>query len=162
MLGTLKGGRGTLVGNAGEHYVMAELLKRGVIAALAPRNSPAYDVLATLGLATARIRVKTKSKDQRGWQWNAKKDGTIFPQLLDQGDFTVLVHLAMNTADLAFFVVPTRLLNEVLVEDFRTWIETPGVHGQPHDPDNTYRFLVYTQHAAFLDPFKGKWDELWK
>jgi hypothetical protein len=37
----------SLIGNAGEYYVVAELLKRGVIAALAPRNAPAFDILAT-------------------------------------------------------------------------------------------------------------------
>ena len=46
MKGQVKAGKGTLVGNAGEYYVMAELLKRGIIAALAPRNSPSFDILA--------------------------------------------------------------------------------------------------------------------
>ncbi len=53
--GRIKAGLGTLIGNAGEFYVMAELLKRGVVAALAPRNAPGFDVLATKGSLTARI-----------------------------------------------------------------------------------------------------------
>ena len=44
--GRIKAGEGSLIGNAGEFYVVAELLKRGVIAALVPRNTPAVDVLA--------------------------------------------------------------------------------------------------------------------
>jgi hypothetical protein len=39
-MGKIKDGLGTLIGNAGEHYVMAELLKRGVITVLAPRYEP--------------------------------------------------------------------------------------------------------------------------
>ncbi|MEW6717261.1 MAG: hypothetical protein AB1345_07150 [Chloroflexota bacterium] len=35
MSGKIKAGLGALIGNAGEHYVMAELLKRGIVAALA-------------------------------------------------------------------------------------------------------------------------------
>jgi hypothetical protein len=35
MKGRIKAGEGSLIGNAGEHYVMAELLKRGIVAALA-------------------------------------------------------------------------------------------------------------------------------
>jgi len=31
--GKIKSGLGTLIGNAGEYYVVAELLKRGIIAA---------------------------------------------------------------------------------------------------------------------------------
>ena len=30
MTGRVKAGEGSLIGNAGEHYVMAELLKRGI------------------------------------------------------------------------------------------------------------------------------------
>jgi hypothetical protein len=37
--GKIKAGEGTLIGNAGEYYVVAELLKRSVIAALALRNA---------------------------------------------------------------------------------------------------------------------------
>ena len=63
MAGRIKSGEGTLIGNAGEYYVVAELLKRGVIAALAPRNDPAFDIIATKGSRTVRIRVKTKSAE---------------------------------------------------------------------------------------------------
>ncbi|MFP4642305.1 MAG: hypothetical protein ACLFPU_09060 [Dehalococcoidia bacterium] len=36
MTGRIKAGKGSLIGDAGEYYVMAELLKQGIIAALAP------------------------------------------------------------------------------------------------------------------------------
>jgi hypothetical protein len=87
MKGRVKAGEGTLVGNAGEYYVMAELLKQGIIAALAPRNSPAFDILATKGDKTVRIRVKTKSEEYNSWRWVAKKDGAIFRDLHEKDDF---------------------------------------------------------------------------
>lgn len=65
MAGRIKSGEGTLIGNAGEFYVAAELLKRGVIAAPAPRNTPAFDILAAKGKKTVRVRVKTKSAEYR-------------------------------------------------------------------------------------------------
>ncbi|MDX1411893.1 MAG: hypothetical protein R3351_07020, partial [Nitrospirales bacterium] len=68
MTGKIKAGFGALIGNAGEHYVMAELLKRGYIAALAPRNAPGFDILATNGDKTVKIRVKTKSEQYDVWQ----------------------------------------------------------------------------------------------
>jgi len=87
--GRIKAGEGTLIGNAGEYYVVAELLKRGIVASLVPRNAPAVDVLATKGPFTTRIRVKTKSEQYDIWQWTAKPDGTIFRDMLDTADFTV-------------------------------------------------------------------------
>jgi Holliday junction resolvase-like predicted endonuclease len=80
--GKIKVGEGTLIGNAGEYYVVAELLRRGIIAALAPRNAPALDVLATKGKITVRIRVKTKSHDNTGWHYVTKKNGSIFRNLI--------------------------------------------------------------------------------
>src|ERR1051326_8646563 len=109
--GRIKAGEGTLIGNAGEYYVVAELLKRGIVASLAPRNAPGFDVLATRGHFTARIRVKTKSEEYDIWQWTAKPDGTIFRQFYESADFTVLVNLTVRTSDLAFFVVPTSTVN---------------------------------------------------
>src|SRR3972149_5372159 len=74
MGGRIKRGEGTLIGDAGEFAVMSELLKQGVMAALAPRNAPWFDILATNGQKTVRIRVKTKSIEYDGWQWNVLKD----------------------------------------------------------------------------------------
>ena len=67
MSGRIKAGEGSLIGNAGEYYVVAELLKRSVVAALAPRNTPSFDILAIKGNRSARIRVKTKSAEYSVW-----------------------------------------------------------------------------------------------
>ena len=118
MKGRIKAGEGARIGNAGEYYVVAELLKRGIVATLAPRNAPSFDILATKENRTVRIRVKTKSQEYSDWQWVAKKDGSIFRNLSEDGDFTVLVDLAMETKDLKFYVVPTYQIEAWLKEDF--------------------------------------------
>jgi hypothetical protein len=159
--GRIKAGEGSLIGNAGEYYVVAELLKRGVIAALAPRNTPAFDILATRENRTVRIRVKTKSEQYPDWQWVTKKDGTIFRSTGQEGDYTVLVDLAMDTKDLNFFVVPTPVIDQWLKRDYQTWVETPGRHGRPHDPTNKKRNLSQTEHAKDLAQYLGNWDLLW-
>jgi len=160
-IGKIKAGQGTLIGNAGEYYVVAELLKRGIIAAMAPRNAPGFDVLATNGQHTARIRVKTKSEAYDIWQWAVKKDGAIFLNLHPESDFTVLVNLALDTKDLAFFVVPTHQLNHWLVADFENWVNTPGKNGRPHSPANRKRHLPYSDYAKDLEKYRDAWDILW-
>ena len=139
MKGRVKAGEGTLIGNAGEHYVMAELLKRGAVAALAPRNAPSFDILATKGNRTVRIRVKTKSQQYSDWQWVAKKDGSTFRDLSKDGDFTVLVDLATETKDLKFYIVPTHQVDAWLKQVHEKWLKTPGKNNRPHDPANRKR-----------------------
>ena len=162
MSGKIKAGKGTLIGNAGEYYVVAELLKRDVIAALAPRNAPSFDILATRDGKTARIRVKTKSQGQDPWQYMLRKDGSIFRDLQAEGDFTVLVELAMNNANLAFYVVPSRIVNDWLVSDFEEWVRTPGKAGRAHDATTRQRHLPFRKWKDVLAPYREAWDSLWK
>jgi hypothetical protein len=159
--GRIKKGLGTLIGNAGEYYVIAELLKRGVIAALAPRNAPGFDILATHLGKTVKIRVKTKSEAYHIWQWAAKKDGTIFTHFEGESDFTVLVNLTEETRDLAFFVVKTERLNTWLIKDFQAWLAAPG-RKRPHSPDNRKRHLDFRAYAADLESYRNSWSLLWQ
>jgi hypothetical protein len=161
VIGEIKAGRGGLIGNAGEYYVVAELLKRGVVAALAPRNARAFDVLATKGNHMARIRVKTKSEQWDPWQWVAKKDGSIFLELADENDFTILVNLASDRAKLAFFIIPTAILNTWLITDFQEWLATPGKGGRPHSETNSKRHLGFSSYAERLEPYRENWEILW-
>ena len=162
MPGRIKAGEGALIGNAGEYYVVAELLKRGIIAALAPRNSPAFDILATNSERTVRIRVKTKSSEYSDWQWNAKKDDSIFRDLSNTDDFTVLVDLSKETKDLEFYIVPTHIINEWLVKDFNIWLSTPGKNNRPHSPENKKRHLKKSKFINELQLYLMNWNILWK
>ena len=162
MAGRIKSGEGTLIGNAGEYFVMAELLKRGVIAALAPRNAPGFDILATKPEKTVRIRVKTKSEEYNEWQWMVKKDGSIFRYLQSEEDFTVMVNLTVETKNMDYFILPTSILNNWLYEDFKTWLATPGKGGRLHSSDNPKRNLKYITYAKKLDEYRMNWNLLWK
>ena len=161
-VGRIKSGEGTLIGNAGEYFVTAELLKRGIIAAMAPRNSPAFDILATNRTKTVRIRVKTKSSIYKDWQWVTKKDGDIFRFIQKTEDFTVLVNLTPETKDMEYFIVPTHILNQWLCDDFDTWIATPGKKGQPHAADNKKRNLTFPRYIDKLTVYKDNWKLLWE
>jgi hypothetical protein len=160
--GRIKAGEGTLIGNAGEHYVMAELLKRGVIAALVPRNAPAFDILATKDGKDARLRVKTKSEDYDIWQWNAHTDGTIFRLLSDDRDFTILLNLAAKTEELRFYVVPTTKLSAWLTKDHDQWLSTPGKDGRKHSDENRKRHLSEKKHSKLIATHLNDWDCLWR
>src|SRR5208337_1834080 len=141
MSGKIKAGKGGLIGNAGEFYVMAELLKNGVIAGLTPRNARAFDILATKDNKTVKIRVKTKSQEFPNWQWMAKKDKSIFQDLSDIDDFTILVDLTNNLAEMSFYIIKTIKLDGWLKKDYEDWVITPGKKGQPHNPETAKRSL---------------------
>ena len=138
------------------------LLRRGILAAQTPHNAPGFDVLATKGGYSARIRVKTRTTEYPDWQWVAKPDGAIFrnfdPDALD--DFTVLVALPPDHGG-HVYVVPTRLIDEWLRKDFEQWLAEPGKRGKPHSPTNRKRHLSSTRYASILTPYENGWDGLW-
>ena len=164
--GLIKQGKGTLIGNAGEYFVVAELLARGIVAALAPRNAPSFDVLATKGDKTVRIRVKTGNRrhDNR-WRWVVKKDGSIFRDVAGKRDFVVLVDLAPTDDPNAcneYYIVPTKRVERWLRESFEEWLKTPGRGGRPHSPQNSIRGLKFSKWERKLKRYKNDWDILWR
>jgi len=162
MSGRIKAGEGSLIGNAGEYYVVAELLKRGVVAALAPRNTPSFDILATKEKRSIRIRVKTKSAEYSVWQWAIKKDGSIFRDLSEHGDVTVLVDLAWETKDLKFYIIPTYKIDAWLKRGFEKWVSTPGRNNKPRSQTNPKRNLNQKAYAQVLSEYLNQWEKLWE
>ncbi len=135
-MGRVKEGRGTFLGNAGEHYVMAELLRHDIVVGLAPRNMRGFDILAVSSGGAFRIRVKTKSNEANGWVWNAKQpvaNGEIFPGLEahDNTDLVALVDIPSEEPPQTFFV-PTYVLDAALKKAHRQWLDKPGRNGRPH------------------------------
>jgi len=159
----IKSGEGIFIGNAGEHYVMGELLKRGIIAALAPRNTPSFDILATNKENHAiNIRVKTKSGELPIWQYSIKKNGEIFRNLSKKNDFTVLVDLGKNINEMRFYVVPTHVIDTWLRSDFKIWCDTSGKNGHSHSPTMIKRILSEKIHTEELRKYLNSWDDLWR
>ena len=91
-----------------------------------------------------------------------KKDGAIFRFLQDEGDLTVLVHLADNVINMRYFIVPTKVINNLLKQDFEEWVSTPGRGGRMRSKDNKKRNLPYTKHKEELKKFEDNWDSLWE
>jgi len=154
----IKAGKGALIGNAGEYFVVGELLRRGVVAALAPRNAPDFDVIATSGSGAINIRVKTKTAAGAFWRWNVKKDGSIFSNIRES-DVTVLVELNDGESPVDYFIVPTSLLDDRLKANFDGWVLLPGRAGRPHNPENTIRGVGSDPgDDEWLEPYRGNWS----
>ena len=162
-MGIVKEGKGGLVGNAGEYFIVGELLRRGITAGLVPRNAPHLDILATNQTKTVRIRAKTKSGTSTAWQWVAKKDGKVFHEVGEE-DYTILVDLKEPQSQPDYYIFKTTDLDRIIEEDFKRWLGLPGRKGRPHDPNSTHRALYltgkYAHYASEILAQKNKWETL--
>lgn len=75
-------------GNAGEYFVMGELLRRGFDAQLADRNTKDYDIL--VGLPTDKVLKKLQVKAVRSAPWYVKA-ASYLGDLADQLTIFVLL-----------------------------------------------------------------------
>jgi hypothetical protein len=72
-----------LVGPAGEHYVLYQLYRHGMLASLAPPGTPTVDVLVLAAdqsvVATVQVKTRTYGADG-GWHMSAKHEHIVEPR----------------------------------------------------------------------------------
>jgi hypothetical protein len=149
----------TLLGAAGEHLVMSELLRRNFIAALAPAGAPNVDIIVTdiKGDRLWSVQVKTRcnvSADS-GWYMNAKHEN-----IEDDRLYYCFVDFGEKLQDKPeVFVVPSAEVAKVLRESHQRWLNTPGPNGQTHK-DSPLRRLLHDYTRLFGtegNPYRAGW-----
>jgi len=131
-----------ILGAAGEHFVMAELLRRGLVAAKAPEGVPNFDIVITDidGHKLAAIQVKTRRDfkgGDKGWHMKAKHDHLVADRM-----FYVFVDVGRDEeSPVSFFVLPSKVVAHVCKTSHENWRETPNSKGGKHRDSDMRRLL---------------------
>ena len=164
-----------LIGAAGEHYVLAELIKRGVIAAKAPEGSPNMDIVTTdlSGEKLVALQVKTRRErgGDKGWHMKDKHDNLVSDNL-----FYVFVDLGSDANQVpTYFIVPSAEVASAVRGSHAAWLRQPGKKGQPHNDSKMRRFqpayasrkwdgitpeddgFLNSHQLGWLDQYKNAW-----
>jgi hypothetical protein len=162
--------KSTLLGAAGEHHVMAELLRRGYIAALAPAGVPNADIVVTdvEGGRLCSIQVKTRRElgSDGGWHMKARHEKIQNDRL-----FYCFVDFGKTPEDCpSVHVLPSPLVAKVLAETHAKWLSVPGRGGRQHRDGPMRRLLpdygkLYAGEAThyrngWLDRYRNAWQLL--
>lgn len=147
----------TLTGAAGEHYVMYRLLRMGYVAGLSPQGAPNSDIIVTSvdGERTAVLQVKTRNElgSDGGWHMKRKHEDLISKNLfycfVDFRDKPVV------------YIIPSKVVAEVLGEAHKTWLRTPGKNGRKHN-DTEMRRLLPNYKNLNLNNYSNGWLEKYK
>ena len=157
----------SLTGAAGEHFVMSELLRRGMIAALAPAGVPNCDIVVTddIGDRLCAVQVKTRlgKGADRGWHMSKKHEALTSPSL-----FYCFVDFGTVTGETPFtYVVPASVVAGCLAENHQAWLAKPGAKGQAHKDNDMRRFLpdysnlgLGNYDDGWLEPYREAWHLL--
>jgi hypothetical protein len=91
----------------------------------------------------------------------AKKDKSIFRDLSDIDNFTILVDLADNIAEISFYIIKTIKLDEWLKKAYEEWVIAPGKKGKAHNPETSFRALSSINYKDDIESYINNWDVLW-
>ena len=131
---------GVPTGNAGEYFVMGELLRRGYDAQLADRNTKSYDLL--VGRPEDKHLQKVQVKTVRAPPWFVRKS-SFQGDLLDQTTIYVLLGKETASDPVRYFIVRNK---EVAAE-----VSVP-----PNWKANDNAFMMLKSVLAF----EGQWNAL--
>ncbi|WFS69595.1 hypothetical protein CFBP4996_26340 (plasmid) [Agrobacterium leguminum] len=160
--------KSSIVGAAGEHYVMCQLLRREMIAALAPAGVPNCDIVVTddIGDRLCAIQVKTRQDkgSDGGWHMSRKHENIQSPNL-----FYAFVDFGKNLTDHpTCYVVPSAVVADVIQRSHQAWLSSPGKMGQERKDTDFRRFLpdyektgvIIGCGVGWLDPYREGWSVL--
>jgi hypothetical protein len=152
---------------AGEYYVMSELLRRGLIAALAPRGVPNTDLVVTDKIGDQLCAVQVKSRLTRpadgGWHMKAKHE-----EIVSRNIYYVFVCFGSQPPDC--WIVPSAVVAKALKVSHQHWLALPGRAGQAHKDGAMRRFrsnyknleLGAQYPEGWLDKYRNAWSLLEK
>lgn len=160
----------TVLGAAGEHYVMSVLLRHGFIAALAPVGVPNSDIIVSddIGDRLCAIQVKTRVEKgaDGGWHMSRKHESISSPGLF----YAFLDFGKTLTAPPVCYIVPSAVVADVLRRSHATWLASPGKRGRERKDSDMRRFMPdYTRVGleigagpGWLEPYLEAWGTLTK
>jgi hypothetical protein len=152
-----------IVGAAGEHFVMYELLRRNFVAALTPEGVPSVDILISdlSGGHLASLQVKTASAPRRTWPLSPKNETLITDRLFYC--FVMPRDDKMSSPDC--WIIPSDIVAEHVTICHRTWLSgkpkrgltrADGARRAMHK--NCEPFERYAQ--GWLDQYYDNWEIL--
>jgi hypothetical protein len=149
-------GSSIITGETGEHLVLAELYRRGVLAGQVARGAGDMDVVTSTGYT---LQVKAKRGKGRWVLWQKARPPHV--------DFVVLVTVAIEHRDDEFFVIPVIDLDRYAEARNQTYRDTKPAGWASGEADlfqlreEERRFPVAGQYPAdFLMLYRDDWGPL--
>ena len=159
------------VGRMGELVVELELLKRGWIVGnfnSTTMNSAGWDLFATRGTRSVKIRVKAKRPGIDCFRWTAKADGSVLIGLVDTNDDFVAAVSFEASGRCEVFVVPSLLVERTLRDENARWLAGTKPSGRTRKPTSMRHIYINDRDdgapahgfATHWAPYRDAWDLL--
>jgi Holliday junction resolvase-like predicted endonuclease len=143
------------VGQAGEHFVAAELHRRGAYAVTFAGNMPGIDILASNVARTRTVSIQVKTKTAGSWHTTTRR-GRPREEVPDEIDFWVFVNMGRDPeARPDFFIVPAWWMENSIHVEHAAYLARHGGH-RAQNPDSNHHAILLSQ----IEQWRERWDLL--
>jgi hypothetical protein len=147
---------------------MCQLLRRGLIAALAPAGVPNADVVVTDEIGSRLCAVQVKSRVEKGsdggWHMKKKHEDLASPSL-----FYAFVDFGRHLTDQPqSLIVPSNVVADVIQRSHQVWLQGKGRGDRLRKDSEFRRFLPDFDRkgiaigcgSGWLDRYREAWEQL--
>lgn len=152
-----------VVGAAGEHFAMYELLRRGLIAALTPEGVPNVDILVSdiNGKRLSAVQVKTASANRPAWPLSKKQENVSGLSLF----YCFLMPEGNDMDGFSSWIIPSDVVAEHVWECHANWLtgnKPDGTARQNSDMRALHHHYkgLDRYSRGWLDQYKDNWESL--
>jgi hypothetical protein len=140
---------------AGEHYVTAEIHRRGAYGSPFAGNVPHWDIVAMDAEHKRHIDIQVKTKNHPG-RWAAStRDGRLHPEpRVDEHQFWVLVDLSKDAPE--YYVVPAWWMEHHIFTAYEAYLAKRGGTRPGKNPKSTDWSILPHE----VEQWRDRWDVL--
>ena len=143
------------VGRVGEHYVAAELHRRGAYAVTFSGNMPEIDILASDVQRARTVAIQVKTKTAGTWQTTTRR-GRPREEEPDTIEFWAFVDIGKDPdARPSFYVVPAWWMENSIHVEHQAYLARHG-GTRARNPDSKHHAVA----ANRLEQWRERWDIL--
>ena len=150
----------SLIGPAGEHFVLFRLYQQGMLASLSPPGSPTVDVLVLAAdervVATLQVKTRTRGAD-KGWHMNVKHEHISAPRCL-----YAFVDMEVPEGVMPItYIIPSGQVAKMLAASHKAWLAIPNHRDNPMRrvrPSHPFKVPGYPD--GWMDQYREAWAQL--
>jgi hypothetical protein len=142
------------VGRAGEHFVAAELHRRGAYAVTFAGNMPNIDILASDKAQTRTVSIRVKTRRRGSWHSDIRRGEPLDAAEVNDR-FWVFVDLRKPPEGPGFYIVPDRWMRNNIYEAHQEYLARHG-GARAVNPASTHHAIKKSR----IEQWRDRWDLL--
>ena len=115
-----------IIGNAGEHLAISYLLRKNLIAGLAPQNTEDFDVVVMSRTGQTLFPVQVKASTKKNWMLSKKHERPI------KNLIYIFIRFSKDLMNSEMYILDSEKVAQVTKTSHAIWLKLPSSNGAPH------------------------------